>query len=178
VYSRKEHSGGGHGHLQLTHAAGLLFYVTGLRIAGVQARMSNQGLPLDLIAVITAEFEGGALGTVSGTSNSFVPKSRLTIGCAEGSVEFDVTAGTVSIGTPGGERETLGPGADSDLSRAPIRSLIGIARGIVEAGPAAEVGWRAVELLDAAYRSVNGGGRDVRVAELYDAADDPKEGAA
>src|SRR5262249_27044649 len=41
VYSKKEHSGGGHGHLQITHAAGLLFYVTDLKLHSVRARMAN-----------------------------------------------------------------------------------------------------------------------------------------
>ncbi len=167
VYSRKEHSGGGHGHLQMTHAAGLLFFVTGLRVSRVQARMASHGLPLDLVNVIQVEFEGGALGTVSGTSNSFLPESRLVIGCARGSVLLDLFAGTTVIRAEGGEQEHLPPAADHDLPRAPVRNLVGVALGVEEPGSPAEVGRRAVELLDAAYRSADADGRPVALAELY-----------
>lgn len=167
VYSRPEHSGGGHGHLQLTHAAGLLCAITGLRVARVQARMANHGLPLDLVDVLLVEFEGGALGTVSGTSNGFLPQSRLSVTCAQGSVEMDIFAGTTVIQAAGAERETLSPVAEPDMRFAPVRNLIAIAQGLEAPVAQAEVGWRAVELLDAAYRSATANGSPVRVEELY-----------
>ncbi len=167
VYSRPEHSGGGHGHLQITHAAGLLCAVTGLRVARVQARMANHGLPLDLVDVILVEFEGGALGTVSGTSNGFLPKSTLSLGCARGSVEMDIFTGTTVIKAADAEREALPTVEEPDTRFAPVRHLIAIAQGI-EALPARpEVGLHAVELLDAAYRSAAANGAPVRVEELY-----------
>lgn len=168
VYSRKEHSGGGHGHLQITHAAGLLFFVTGLRAHRVQARMANHGLPLDLVDAILVEFEGGALGTVSGTSNGFVPESRLNIGCARGSVQMDVHAGTATIKCENGDADTVQAFPDRQLHLAPIRNLVGIAYGDEEAGFPAEVGWNAVELLDAAYRSAGADGATVSVNSLYE----------
>jgi predicted dehydrogenase len=69
VYSQPHLSGGGMGHLQITHSAGLLFFVTQLRARRVHALMRNHDLPLDLVDAITVEFEGGALGTVGGTGN-------------------------------------------------------------------------------------------------------------
>ncbi|HLK55358.1 MAG TPA: Gfo/Idh/MocA family oxidoreductase [Chthonomonadaceae bacterium] len=167
VYSKKEHSGGGHGHLQMTHAAGLLFFVSGLRISRVQARMANHGLPLDLVDVMIVEFAGGALGTVSGTSNAFLPQSRLHIGCTNGTVEMDVFAGTTFIKTAHGEREALPPAEEPDLRFAPVRNLVRAARGLESSQSPAEVGWHAVELLDAAYRSASTEGRPVAVEELY-----------
>lgn len=167
VYSRKEASGGGHGHLQITHVAGLLFFVTGLRASGVQARMANHGLPLDLVDMMLVTFANGALGTVSGTSNAFLPQSRLTIGCTNGSVEMDVLAGTTRIKTTDGAEEVLPPAADGDLRFAPVRNLVGIAQGTEDAGSPVEAAWRAVELLDAAYRSAEADGRYVPVEELY-----------
>ena len=167
VYSRPEHSGGGHGHLQMTHAAGLLCAVTGLRIARVQARMANHGLPLDLVDVLLVEFEGGALGTVSGTSNGFLPKSTLSLGCARGSVEMDIFAGTTVIQASDAERENLPPVDEPDARFAPVRNLIAIARGTETPPARPEVGWHAVELLDAAYRSAAINGMPVRVEELY-----------
>ena len=168
VYSSKEHSGGGHGHLQITHAAGLLFYVTGLQPARVQARMSSFGLPLDLADVMMVEFAGSALGTVSGTSNAFLPKSTLTIGCANGSIELDVYAGSAVIRVANGNAETLPRMPDTDLRLAPLRNLVGIACGGEENVSPPVVGWRAVELLDAAYRSAERGGQLVDIKELYE----------
>lgn len=167
VYSRKEHSGGGHGHLQMTHAAGLLFFVTGLRAKSVQARMANHGLPLDLVDAMLVEYEGGALGTISGTSNAFLSESRLSIGCASGSISMDVSARSTTLCRVNGERTVLPPGNGADLSTAPIRNLVGVALGLEEPAFPAEVGWRAVELLDAAYRSAESDGRAVHIHELY-----------
>jgi predicted dehydrogenase len=169
VYSKKEHSGGGHGHLQITHAAGLLFCVTGLRIHSVQARMANHGLPLDLVDAMTVEFAGGALGVVGGTSNSFIPKLDLYIGCAAGSVDMDMRMGTVLIHFADGTHEEVGPYENTYLRFAPAANLIAAARGVEAPVPAGEVGWRAVELLDAAYRSAEADGRAVLLDELYGA---------
>ena len=167
VYSKKEHSGGGHGHLQMTHAASLLFFVSGLQISRVQARMANHGLPLDLVDAMLVEFQGGALGTVSGTSNAFLSKSALHIGCANGSVDMDLFSGATIIRHAHGEPETLPHPAEPDLRFAPVRNLIGIACGLEESLSPPEYGWRAVELLDAAYRSADADGQPITVEELY-----------
>ncbi len=69
VYSDPHLSGGGLGHLQLTHPLGVLFFITDLRVKRVHALMHNHSLAVDLVGAITAEFEGGALGTIGGTGN-------------------------------------------------------------------------------------------------------------
>ena len=57
----------------------------------------------------------------------------------------------------------------SYLSSAPANNLVDvIVRGAPNRSPA-EVGWRTVELLDAAYRSAADGGRRVPVSSLYGA---------
>src|SRR5207248_1227969 len=112
--------------------------------------------------------EGGALGTVSGSSNSFLMENRLTVGCAGGAVQLNVTAGAAAIRRADGEPEILPPAAELDIARAPINNLIGVTLGSEEPGFSNEIGWRAVELLDAAYRSAEQDGRSVAVAELYD----------
>jgi predicted dehydrogenase len=167
VYSKPEHSGGGHGHLQLTHAAGLLAFTTGLRTKAVQARMANHGLPVDLVNVLLVEFEGGGLGTLSGTSNSFLPGSTLTIGCSNASLELKLHSGALSIREAGGERMSLPTNESVDLRLAPVRNLIGVACGTDEPVSTGEVGLAAVEILAAAYRSALEDGRRVCVEELY-----------
>ena len=47
-------------------------------------------------------------------------------------------------------------------------NLVDVINGDAANGSPAEVGWRVVELLDLAYRSVADGGRQVKVGELYD----------
>ena len=84
VYSDPAMSGGGQGHLQITHSAGLLFFVTGLRVQHVLALMSNHGLPLDLVDVMLVAFEGGALGMVGGTANSHNHRLDVKIRCPSG----------------------------------------------------------------------------------------------
>jgi len=171
VYSRPELSGGGHGHLQLTHSAGLLFFATGLRPRRVTALMHNHGLPLDLVDAIAVEFEGGALGMVGGTSNARPSAHTLHVHCAEGQVALDVMASAGQVYGPGAAREELPPLDEADRYplRAPSANLVDVALGRAANGSPGEEGWRTVELLDAAYRSAHAGGRPVLVDELYGA---------
>lgn len=167
VYSKKEHSGGGHGHLQITHAAGLLCFVTGLRVQSVRARMANHGLPLDLVDAMLVEFSEGALGTVSGTSNAYIPKLHLHIDGAAGSVEMEMRSGMAVIQFADGRHEEWEPSGETYPCFAPAANLVGVARGVETAQSPAECGWRAVELLDAAYRSAEAQGKAITVDELY-----------
>ena len=66
-YNRPDLLGGGEGHLQVTHSAALMFFLTGLRAKKVHALMHNHGLAVDLIDTMTVEFDNGALGMVGGT---------------------------------------------------------------------------------------------------------------
>ncbi len=171
VYSQPHLSGGGQGHLQITHSAGLMFYVTGLRAQRVNALMHNHGLPLDLVDVMMVQFEGGALGVVSGTGNQGSAsggKVDLEIYCERGAVELNVTAGEVKIHRQGQAPEIIHvPEAARYLRMATAQNLVDVALGAPNGSPAAEAGWPTVELLDAAYRSAEENGRMVMIAELY-----------
>src|SRR5258706_10116460 len=92
VYSKPHLSGGGEGHLQVTHSAGLMFFTTGLRARRVHALMRNHGLPLDLIDAMTVEFENGALGTVGGCGNTGGNRSQMTllVHCERGYIDMDL----------------------------------------------------------------------------------------
>ena len=50
----------------------------------------------------------------------------------------------------------------------PATNLVQVVRGEAANGSPAEVGWRTVEFLDAAYRSAAQEGQPVDVASLYD----------
>lgn len=173
VYSDPLRSGGGHGHLQITHLAGMLFYVTGLRIARVWSQMANHGLKVDLVTAILAEFEGGALASLGGTSNlpgggrSF----RLTVNCEGGWLELDDAGGKLLIHRVGAPPECQEVAVSTDypgeLALAPTRNFVDLVLGRPADSSGGLTGWRAAELLDAAYRSAARGGAPVARAELY-----------
>ncbi|HZG65504.1 MAG TPA: Gfo/Idh/MocA family oxidoreductase [Herpetosiphonaceae bacterium] len=170
VYSEPSLSGGGQGHLQITHLAGLLFFVTGLRARRVLGLMHNHGLAVDLVDVMAVEFEGGALGTVGGSGNAYQGKLDLQIHCERGSIDMDLAAGTTTIRGEDGLHEELERQSEADRVAgrfATINNLVDVVLRKASNGAPGEVGWRAVELLDAAYRSAANGGAPVTIESLY-----------
>jgi predicted dehydrogenase len=168
AYNQAELLGGGEGHLQITHSAGLMFFVTGLRAQQVSAMMRNHGLDVDLVDVFNVAFEGGAVGMVGGTANAGVSRRvALAVYCEDGCFLVDTLARVAMI--------RRNDGAVEDLTQLPrLRSRYGVTDNFVnvvlgreENGSPGEVGWRTVELLDAAYRSAEENGAVVDVAELY-----------
>ena len=165
VYSQPSLSGGGQGHLQVTHAGGLLFSISGLTAQTVQARMHNHGLAVDLVDAMVVEFEGGALGTIGSTGNTFVPRHDLHIHCEHGGIALDVVGETLTV--RGAVEEQHTSGEHREYRRfAPLYDLVDVILGRGQGAPP-HAGWRTVELLDAAYRSALRGGAPVGVAELY-----------
>lgn len=173
VYAQPKLSGGGHGHLQMTHPLGLLFFVSGLRAKSVHARMSNHGLPVDLVDAMTVEFENGALGAIGGTGNIGGGRSIFDVlfYCERGNVRMDMNAHTVTIRGQDIADEDLGPALD-DRERYrrfdTANNLVDLVLGKGANGSPGEVGWRVVELLDAAYRSAQKNGEGIDLAALYD----------
>jgi predicted dehydrogenase len=170
VYSDPQRSGGGHGHLQITHLAGMIFFVSGLRPRRVSAMMSQQGLAVDLIDVMTVEFDNGALGTVAGTSN--IPNGRkcdLQVYCERGWLDIDDQTGTLAARGLDHEPEFVEPAPGQPHIRAAASTdhFVALILGQVENGSSGEIGWRAVELLDAAYRSAAQQGAMVTIDSLY-----------
>jgi predicted dehydrogenase len=168
-YNQPHLLGGGQGHLQITHLLGLLFFMADLRIARVHALMANHGLALDLVDAMTVEFEGGGLGMVGGTGSAGRNyKHSITIYCERGALDLDTVSQLAIIRREDGSREELPLVRNVDTRYIPARNLVGVALGREANGSPGEVGWRAVELLDAAYRSARDDGRAVRREELYD----------
>jgi predicted dehydrogenase len=171
VYSDPKRSGGGHGHLQMTHLLGMLFFITGLRACTVQARMSNLGLAVDVINALLIEFESGALASVGGTGN--IPgghKIDLQIYCADGWVDIDESKATAVIHGQDVPREEFTPlpnGGHMDRRYASTNNLVDLILGRAPNGAPGEIGLRVVEVLDAAYRSAAQDGAVVQIAALY-----------
>lgn len=185
VYSDPVRSGGGQGHLQVTHSASLMFYLTDLKPVAVIAAMDNLDVKVDVVDAMIVRMDNGALATVGSTGNAVGGEGKLDIQiyCDNGYVDLDYIASTGAIYYKDGTVEDVSPdldafdrsapGANSPGSGAaypanlPTINLIEIIAFGAENRSPVEFGWRTVEMLDAAYRSTAQNGREVTVASLY-----------
>ena len=182
VYADPERSGGGQGHLQVTHSASLILFITGLRPVSVQAQMDNLDVAVDVVDAITVRLDNGALLTLGSTGAVCSGQGKLDVQVYgdRGWMDLDYIAGTGIIRYAGGSDEELAPDPEAgDLdfgdpegyaypTRAPANNLVDVIRGRGTNGSPAEVGWRTVEVLEAAYRSAARDGTVVPIASLYD----------
>ena len=182
VYSDRERSGGGQGQLQLTHAAALMHFITGLRPVQVMALMDNLDVSVDVIDAITVRMDNGALANIGSTGNLQVSdpgKFTMQVNCEHGWLDFDFTTGAGRVRRADGSDE-LFPVLDSDKPpvgceqsellyplHAPANNLVDVITGQRPNESTGEVSWRTVELLDAAYRSASLNGQMVSVESLY-----------
>jgi predicted dehydrogenase len=182
VYSDRERSGGGQGHLQVTHAAALIHFITGLKPVQVLALMENLDVELDVIDSITVRMDNGALANIGSTGNLQVSdpgKFTVQVNCERGWIDFDFTTGAGKVRRADGSDE-LFPALDvterppgSETAEvlyplyAPADNLVDVVTGTGANVSPGEVGWRTVELLDAAYRSASLNGQMVSIESLY-----------
>lgn len=160
--------GGGHAQVQLTHVLGLLFFLTDLRPARVAALMAAHGSAVDVVDAVTVAFEGGALGTVGGTGNQQGVVFRLLISCEHGWVDVDASAQRATVHRRHVGPEEIGAKSASLIGRLPSQNLIEVALGKADNGSPAAGGWRAVEVLEAAYLSAARDGVFTNIKELYE----------
>ncbi|MDP2954230.1 MAG: hypothetical protein Q8O76_13055, partial [Chloroflexota bacterium] len=170
VYHDPRRSGGGQGHLQVTHSAASLFFITGLRAERVSAFMESFDLPVDLVDAISVRFDGGAVGVIGSTGNTAPgDQGRLEIAvhCERGRLVMEQHQGTLYVRRHDGREESYGPLKEPYPRFATADNLVEVVLGKSPNGSPGEVGARVAELLDAAYRSARAGGRAVSVASLY-----------
>jgi predicted dehydrogenase len=173
VYADPKRSGGGFGHLQITHAMGGLFFVTGLRPATVSAMMNNMGLAVDVIGAMSVRCQNSAIISVGGTGAIKAGdggKLGLQIHGTEGWLDVDFLAGTGRVIHPDLSTEimpTLTEPEDIYPAHATATNLVDIILGRAANGSPAEPAWRTVEFLEAAYRSTAAGGMPINVSDLY-----------
>jgi predicted dehydrogenase len=175
AYADPKLSGGGHGHLQLTHSIGSTLFVSGLRGDVVTAFMENFGLAVDLACAISVRFEAEgtypAVGTFQGSGNiqrGDVGEFDIQIFCENGRLSLDQHNSLLYVRKPDGTelREGPLPAEERYPTHAPAYNLVDVILGRGENGSPAEVGVRVVEILDAAYRSAANGGQPVKIADL------------
>lgn len=156
---------GGYGLAQLSHATGLLFWLTGLRVESVSAIMSQPGSRVDLYDAMNAKFEGGAIGTISG-SGTLPPNTpggthlEIRIYGTKGFLHLDLARDHLSLHTHNGRHEVIPSGAGDGAYKCdgPPNQFIDLILGLTEDNNSpGEVAMRSVELLDLAYRSSRSG---------------------
>src|SRR6266700_3862467 len=112
TYSEPSVAGGGQGHLQVTHSAALLLWLTDLQPLEVAAFMHSFGLKVDRCDAISVHFAGGAVGTLASTGGITAPQStnqqlELRLYASAGYVLLDAMAGTCNIYYNDGSIERL-----------------------------------------------------------------------
>lgn len=173
VYTDPQRSGGGFGYLQLTHLAGMIFFITGLRSQRVFALMQKHDLTVDMINAVNAQLEDDVLVSIGGTANLGGPwrKIDLQIFCERGWIDIDEAQGTAVIQGSDIETESYqlrGNWQQRYPYSAPVDDLVDVVLGRQREGVPGEVGCLAVELIEAAYRSAAMNGVGIEISSLYD----------
>jgi predicted dehydrogenase len=150
---------GGYGWGQLTHALGILFYLTDLEPLDVFATTVVSSSGVDISDAVSVRFNNGASGAMSGTA--LIPKhlpSQLDIRLygSKGTLIIDMERERLELHLQDKKSNVVQLPAGSGLypRAAPVRAFINMCCGSDAANPAPGiVGQRATEVLDALYRS-------------------------
>lgn len=157
-------AGGGYGHSQLSHSTGMLFWLTGLVPRRVYAVMAAADARVDLYDALTVEFEGSAIGTVSGAGT--VPHGAaqyqvdLRLFGSDGVLLLDCERARLELRRHDGRLESLPlpPDAGNYSCEGPPHNFVDLILGRTTTNFApGEAAMRSVLLLDAAYRSARSG---------------------
>jgi predicted dehydrogenase len=168
-------SGGGQGHLQVTHSAASVFFITGLEPERVSCFMENWDVPVDLVDAINVRFKPvagrRALGVLGSTGNMCVPCGthfEVRVYCEDGHLILDQATGTLVVRKHDNTEESFGPLDPEDVYPrfATSVNLVDVIRGRDENRSPASVAVKVVDLLDAAYRSAAQEGRAVDIDEV------------
>lgn len=87
-----ELSGGGMFMDTGSHLVAVMLWLTGLEPAEVTAFLTNAGKKVDINAVVSVRFKGGALGTINTFGNAMAHDERVAIHGSEGSLVFHLHA--------------------------------------------------------------------------------------
>lgn len=158
-------AGGGYAHAQLSHATGMLCWLTGLCPESVVAFMSTPGARVDLYDAISVRFEGGAIGSVSGAGT--VPPGGVTsfqvdlrVFGSEGMLLLDCERARLELRRHDGTTDSLAlsPDAGAYSCEGPPANFVELILGKTATNYSpGEAAMRSVLLLDAAYRSASSG---------------------
>jgi predicted dehydrogenase len=154
---------GGFGWGQLVHPLGLLFRIADLKPQAVFAVTGKSPAAVDYYDAAVMRFEGGATGSLSGAAT--LPKGRpvqidIRIFGSEGMLLLDIERERLELRRRDQRDEVIAlqAGAGGYECAEPLRVLVDLCLGRETINPAGGlVGQRAVEVLDAMYRSAESG---------------------
>ena len=154
---------GGYGWGQLSHALGLLFRIADVEPAEVFALTGKSPANVDYYDAGVVRFTNGATAVLSGAAT--VPKHRgfqidIRMFGSEGMLLLDIERERLEVRRRDGADIVIDmpPGSGGYSCEQPLRSLIDFCLGRpVENQSPGRVGMRAVEVLDALYRSAASG---------------------
>ncbi|PUB09541.1 Gfo/Idh/MocA family protein [Yoonia sediminilitoris] len=156
-------AGGGFAYGQLSHAMGLLFWLTDLRCESVGAITLDAPSRVDLHDAAVTRFSNGATGVFSGTCG--VPQGHgfevdIRIYGETGSLLIDIETERMILKLPDGSREdhSVAPGTWFYSCEGPANALVDVAMGKGGNESPGDVGARAVETLHALVTSAKAGG--------------------
>lgn len=172
TYSDPAVSGGGQAHLQITHLAAMMLHLApGLRGEVVTSFMNSLDTKVDVVDAIAMRLSNGAVATL-GSSGNISPGDpgsvEVHLHGSKGRLRVDAISGEMFMRLHDGRKDHIAasfPGYPGDLpSKRFVEMLLDGAEPLF---PGRTNGLYTVEILDAAYRSAEGEGAPVRVADLY-----------
>ncbi|WP_341359250.1 Gfo/Idh/MocA family oxidoreductase [Georgenia sp. M64] len=127
-------NGGGQAHTQLTHALGMLCWVTGDEVAQVCAFTEHHGLSVDVDDVAAFRLRGGATGVAvsSGATGAHLPaRQHVRYLGTDGVVEQDLHRARVILHRADGSQVVREPGQHEPAYRAgePVRAFVDLVLG-------------------------------------------------
>ena len=154
---------GGYGWGQLSHALGLLFRLVDLEPLEIYARETQSAAHVDLLDAAILTFSNGANATLSGSA--LVPKHcayqlDIRVFGSEGMLVVDMERSRMELRRFDKEDVVLNlaPNAGEYMAIEPINRLAQVCQGKADNTEATGIiGMRAIEVLDAMYRSFKSG---------------------
>ncbi|MBV6634304.1 MAG: Gfo/Idh/MocA family oxidoreductase [Mameliella sp.] len=167
--------GGGYAYGQLSHALGILYWLTDLRCASVRSVLYEAPSTIDLHDAATVRFANGATGVFSGSCG--VPNGHgfevdIRIYGSTGSVLLDIETQRLVLKLPGGESRVaeVPQGAWTYSCEGPPDRLVDLALGQGRNESTGDVGARAVETLHAIVTSGKSRGAEQIIKQTQKAA--------
>ena len=167
TYSDPRIAGGGQGQTQITHAMGMVFWVTGLRSVGVSAFMESFDLAVDIVDAVSYRMANGAVGTM-GATGSVMPdqpqNQEFIYYGSEGFLRQDIINGKLDYHLNDGTSIDVPDMAGGEIypTHLPSWRLADLVLGEGENLAPGRVGAYTVEFLEAAYSSAESG-QSVRI---------------
>jgi len=160
-------AGGGYAFAQMSHSAGMAFWLTGLIPKSVSAFTSAPTSKLDLYDAFSVQFENGAIGTFSGAGN--MPDDLgfqldIRVFGSEGVLSMDCERARLAVQRHDGRHYEADPpdGAGEYRGDGPPNNFADlISKKTMTNWAPGWAGMRAIEMIDAAYRSALSGKTEI-----------------